>query len=175
MVVCVPPEGTPETDLEHGIGHTYLRVVPGAAEGHRRLAITRVIAPGESLGDLRERVLDELDTRGVLPFCRDYVELLHSPHDGREATDGRGRERDDLPGSAMSQPMAPLYGVADEPSLGVGLLPHASGLKNLYLASRLTLPGLGLEGEFAAGTMAAGLVANPAKSPFSRSPLLSRA
>lgn len=175
MVVCVPAPGTSADDVEHGIGHTYLRVMPGAAEGQTRLAITRVIAPGEPLGDLRERVLEEMDTRGVLPFCRGYVSCLHSPHDGREATDGRGREREDLPGSAMSQPMAPLYGVAAEPSLGVGLLPHASGLKNVYLASRLTLPGLGLEGEFAAGTMAAGLVANPAKSPFSRSPLLSKA
>ena len=32
-----------------------------------------------------------------------------------------------------------------------------------------------LEGEFASGTIAAGMVAAPAKSPFSRSPLLSRA
>lgn len=175
MAVCVPADAGSDEATLHGIGHTYLRVVAGAADGHKRLSLTRIISPDEPLGDLRERILEDLDARGVLPFCRDYVELLHSPHDGREACDGRGRDRDDLPGSAMSQPMAPLWGVDAQPSLGVGLLPHATGLKNLYLASRLTLPGLGLEGEFAAGTMAAGLVANPAKSPFSRSPLLSRA
>ncbi|MCA9706535.1 MAG: response regulator [Myxococcales bacterium] len=93
-----------------------------------------------------------------------------------EATDGRGRRRDDLgPGTAMQLPMDPIYGVDGEPSLGVGVLPHGSGIKNLCFASRLTLPGLGLEGEFASGTIAAGMVAAPAKSPFSRSPLLSRA
>ena len=55
------------------------------------------------------------------------------------------------------------------------MVPQASGLRGLHFASRLTLPGLGLEGEFAAGMAAAGLVASPAKSPFSRSGLISKA
>ncbi len=160
----------------HGVGHTYVRLSAGSREGSRRLSITRIIAPGEDVLTLRERVLEELDLRGVLPFCHDHLSLLHSPHDGREATDGRGRPRDDLgAGTAMQVPMDPLYAVDGEPSLGVGVLPHGSGIKNLHLAGRLTLPGLGLEGEFAAGTMAAGLVAAPSKAPFSRSPLLSKA
>jgi phytoene dehydrogenase-like protein len=160
----------------HGVGHTYLRLGSGSREGVKRLSITRVIAPGEDVLTLRERILEELDLRGVLPFCHDHLSLLHSPHDGREATDGRGRARTDLgAGTAMQVPMDPLYAVDGEPSLGVGVLPHGSGIKNLSFASRLTLPGLGLEGEFAAGTMAAGLVAAPGKSPFSRSPLLSKA
>ncbi|MCA9655101.1 MAG: hypothetical protein H6712_07265 [Myxococcales bacterium] len=185
MVICLPAPEHPITPTDsasratwaaHGVGHTYLRLHPGAREGQRRLSITRVVAPGEELGTLRERVLEELDLRGVLPFCRDHLTLVHSPHDGREATDGRGRPRTDLgAGTAMQVPMSELFGVDGEPSLGVGVLPHGSGLKNLYLAGRLTLPGLGLEGEFAAGMMAAGMVAAPAKSPFSRSPLLSRA
>ncbi len=183
--VCLPTPEHPITPSDsssratwaaHGVGHTYLRMGPGAREGLRRLSLTRIVAPGEDPSTLRERVLDELDARGVLPFCHDHLTLLHSPHDGREATDGRGRPLADLgPGTAMQLPMDPIYGVQGEPSLGVGVLPHGSGIKNLHLASRLTLPGLGLEGEFAAGAMAAGLVAAPAKSPFSRSPLLSRA
>ena len=71
--------------------------------------------------------------------------------------------------------MAPLYAVAKPASLGVGVLPTESGLKSMHFASRLTLPGLGLEGEFAAGTAAAAAVVAPARSPLSRSPLLSRA
>jgi phytoene dehydrogenase-like protein len=183
--VCVPTPEHPITPADsssratwaaHGVGHTYLRVAAGSREGVKRLSITRVVAPGEDVLTLRERVLEELDLRGVLPFCHDHITLLHSPHDGREATDGRGRAREDLgPGTAMQVPMDPLYAVAGEPSLGVGVLPHGSGIKNLHFAGRLTLPGLGLEGEFAAGTMTAGLVAAPTKSPFSRSPLLSKA
>jgi phytoene dehydrogenase-like protein len=183
--VCLP---TPEhritpadsssraTWVAHGVGHTYVRVGPGSREGTKRLAITRIIAPGEDVLTLRERVLEELDQRGVLPFCHDHIGLLYSPHDGRDATDGRGRPHPELgPGTAMQVPMDPLYAVTGEPSLGVGVVPHGFGIKNLHFAGRLTLPGLGLEGEFAAGTMAAGLVAAPAKSPFSRSPLLSKA
>lgn len=183
--VCLPAPEHPITPADsssratwvaHGVGHTYVRVGAGPREGVKRLSITRVIAPGEDVLTLRERVLEELDLRGVLPFCHDHIGLLYSPHDGRDASDGRGRPRADIgPGSAMQVPMDPLYAVTGEPSLGVGVLPHGSGIKNLHFAGRLTLPGLGLEGEFAAGTMAAGLVAAPAKSPFSRSPLLSKA
>jgi phytoene dehydrogenase-like protein len=182
MCVCVP-ESTPATSEDddatqwaaHGVGHTYVRPSAGSSDGLRHLTITRIVAAGDDLSQMRERVLADLDERGVLPFCHDYVQLMHSPHDDRDPTDGRGRVRNDLGPTSVAQPMAPLWMVQAAPSLGVGVLPHASGLRNLYLASRLTLPGLGLEGEFAAGTMAAGLVAAPAKSPFSRSPLLSRA
>lgn len=188
MVVCLPehPSGDaprPEADdeeaaawAEHGVGHTYIRVEPGAEEHLRRLSITHIVPVGAPLDRLREQILDDLDERGILPFCRPYIRFIHSPHDNREATDGRGDPLEQLgPSSAMTLPMAPVYGIHGDPVLGVGMLPHASGLRALHLASRLTLPGLGLEGEFAAGTAAAGLVANPAKTPFSRSPLLSRA
>jgi phytoene dehydrogenase-like protein len=43
-------------------------------------------------------------------------------------------------------------------------LPHATGVKNLYLVSRENLPGLGLEGELISGWGAARLVsAGPAR------------
>jgi phytoene dehydrogenase-like protein len=184
LVLVAPPDGEVPGDSDadyvpdraHGVGHMYLRVEPGPSETVRRIAITRIVGVEDSLADMRELVLDELDIRGVLPFCRDHVRFVHSPHDGREATDGRGRALDDLgPGSAMTVPMSPLYFVDGEPLLGVGLLPSASGVRGLSFASRVNLPGLGLEGEFAAGTAAAGLVASPARSPLSRSSLLSKA
>ena len=181
VAICIPPPRASADRVAagfagHGAGMTYLRVRPGPHEGVRTLSITRILAPDDSLIHAREMILDDLDERGVLPFARDYISLLHSPHDGREATDGSGRIIADLAtASTMTLPMAPLYAVRGEPSLGVGVLPYGAGIKHVYFASRLSLPGLGMEGEFAAGIMAAGLVAGAARTPFSRSPLLKRA
>ena len=186
MALCCPTAQTsavPEAsgtawvpDLAHGVGHTYVRSEAGSSEATRRLAITRIVAVDEDLTTMREQILDELDQRGVLPFCRPWIRMCHSPHDGREAQDGEGEPHAELgPGSAMNLPMAPIYFGDEEPLLGVGLLPTSSGIRGLSFASRACLPGLGLEGEFAAGASAAALVANPTRSPLSRSSLLSKA
>lgn len=171
----VLPQVPPEASEDPSVGSMFLRVTPGTREDTRCLAITRIVAPTEALGNMRERIVNELDERGVLPFCQPYIETLHSPHDGRPLTcKGDGTTTPQPVGSTL--PMEGLYAMRHgTPSLGVGILPHASDLKAMYFACRLNLPGLGLEGEFAAGTMAAGLVANPGRSPFSRSPLLRRA
>jgi hypothetical protein len=163
-------------DRAHGVGHLYVRSEPGGGENLRRFAITRIVAVDEPLSDQRERILAELDERGVLPFCRPWIRLVHSPHDGRDAEDGDGRLLDELgPGTAMSLPMNPIWFTEDQPLLGVGLLPAATGIRGLGVACRASLPGLGLEGEFAAGAAAAAAVASPARSPLSRSSLLSKA
>jgi hypothetical protein len=183
MVMCLPSVDTLAEDpeqarawAENGVGRMYLRMQPGTTEETRLVSVTRIIGDEEPLHDMRERILDELDVRGVLPFCRPHLRMIHSPHDGRQATAGDGQPLRDVGSSAVMQlPMDSIYMVHGDPNLGVGVLPHASGVKSLYLACRLTLPGLGLEGEFSAGLVAAGLVVNPAKSPFSRSSLLSRA
>jgi len=158
-----------------GVGASYVRVGPGPSEDTRHVRITRVVAPDEPLDDLRELVLDELDERGVLPFIHDHVLWMHSPHDGREVTDGHGRV---IPGlgtaTAMNATPPAIYGAHEPPSLGIGLLPLTTAIRNLVLASRATLPGLGLEGEFAAGAMAAGLTASAGRSPFRRPILLGR-
>jgi phytoene dehydrogenase-like protein len=174
MVVCLPT-GL-QTASTTGIGHLYLRHEPGPSEGLRSVSIVRVIGPDEAIDDLRERVLDELDVRGILPFSRRWLRLIHSPHDGREATDGEGRRLDALGGdTALRMPMDPLYRLLGaEPSLGVGMLPHSSGIKNLYFASRMTYPGLGLEGEFAAGWAAAGAVAGAGRAGLGRNLFLGR-
>ncbi len=177
MALCAPI-GVDGANLRtnHGIGTTTLRIGPGSHEGLRRVSVTRVVAPDESLHDLRERIVDDLDTRGVLPFMRKHVDLIHSPHDGRPATDGSG---DPVPGLSSTiedrLPMHPLVGVATPPVLGVGILPQATGLKNLFFATRLGLPGLGLEGQFATGAMAAGLVVPRGRTRLSRSSFLKRA
>lgn len=174
MVVCLP-SGI-QTASTSGVGHLYLRHEPGPSEGLRSVSIVLVIGPDDSTDDLRERVLDELDVRGILPFARKWLRLIHSPHDGREATDGEGRRLEALGGdTALRMPMDPLYRLLGaEPSLGVGMLPHSSGIKNLYFASRMTYPGLGLEGEFAAGWAAAGAVAGAGRAGLGRNLFLGR-
>jgi hypothetical protein len=52
----------------------------------------------------------------------------------------------------------PLLEIADEGFLGITGLPHRTHCKNLFLANREVMPGLGLEGEFIAGTRAAALI-----------------
>lgn len=177
MVQCLPRDIEPERGRRAlGLGRTFVRLDSGTGDGMRRITIERIIPAGASLHRMRERILDELDERGILPFCRPHVRWMHSPHDGREAMDGSGSPRHELrSSSSIAQTMSAIYHYHGTPTLGVGILPYESGIKALHLASRLTLPGLGLEGEFAAGTAAAGLVAPPARSPFARSPLLSRA
>lgn len=163
-------------DAAHGVGRIYVRTETGWSDTSRRITITRIIGVDEDMSDLRERTLDELDERGVLPFCQRWIRVCHSPHDGREAGDGRGDSHAELgAGSAMTLPMAPIYFSDDEALLGVGLVPTTVGVRGLSFASRACLPGLGLEGEFAAGTAAAALVASPSRSPLTRSSLLSKA
>ncbi|MCB9756129.1 MAG: hypothetical protein H6713_39915 [Myxococcales bacterium] len=142
-------------------GASYLRLAPSKdPRALRLLTITHVLPAGAELERARERVLDGLDRAGVLPFVRPHVHAMLSPHDGLGVTDGLGRAHGRAPPPVGRWPMAPLYAHAraDAP-LGVGLLPHSSGLRNMYFASRMTLPGLGLEGQFAAGLTAASLVA----------------
>lgn len=170
LALCLP-EGAPDDP----VGNTYVRVRPGASEDLRRVSICHIVPPQASTAGLRERLLDALDARGVLPFVHDHVRWVHSPHDGRSLTDARGRDVSERATPPTVHPMDPLYAISKPPSLGVGVLSTESGLKALHFACRLTLPGLGLEGEFAAGTAAAAAVVGPARSPFSRSPLLSRA
>jgi len=170
MAICLP-----EGAADDPVGNTYIRIHPGSAEDTRRLSVCHIVPPKASTAGLRERLLDALDARGVLPFCHDHVRWMHSPHDGRPLTDARGRDVSERAAPGSVHPMDPLFAVAKPPSLGVGVLSTESGLKSLHFGCRLTLPGLGLEGEFAAGTAAAAAVVGPARSPFSRSPLLSRA
>lgn len=171
MALCAPLASSP-----HGVGHMLVRCEPAASESLRRISISRIVAADEPLHEMRERCLNELDERGVLPFVGPWIRMCHSPHDGREIEDGAGAPLGDAAvGSAMNATMPAVYFTAGEPLLGVGLLASDSGVRGLHFASRVNLPGLGLEGEFAAGAAAAAMVAAPAKSPLSRSSLVSKA
>lgn len=170
MAVCVPSDpGSLDWRTRHGAGLTYLRLGKGRDDGIRNLSITRIVAHGEALGSVRERILSELDLAGILPFAARHVRSFHSPHDGRGTTDGDGNPvTDRFEGdTAVRVAMRPLYQTREQLALGVGLLPHTSGLKNLTFASRLSLPGLGTEGEFTAGLAAANAVCGPSRAGIS--------
>jgi hypothetical protein len=80
--------------------------------------------------------------------------LVHSPHDG-VPPEGVDSERGNAP---PPLPMEPIWHMPKDRPLGFCGLPHSTGIKHLLLASRQVLPGLGVEGELAAGWAAARLV-----------------
>jgi hypothetical protein len=107
----------------------------------------------EGLARLRREIRERLEI--LLPFVGKHLLLVHSPHDG-VAPEGVDGER---AGPALAAiPMEPIWGMNGTRALGFCGLPHATGVKHLLLASRQVMPGLGVEGELAAGWAAARIV-----------------
>jgi phytoene dehydrogenase-like protein len=117
---------------------------------------TRVVTAGvfvpASARDLGEGYLKLLADRigshleRLMPFAKDHLLLSSAPY--LDAGGVRGARL--LP--------HPLYEIDAEDFLGITGLTQQTPLKNLFLASRETLPGLGLEGEFLAGIRVARLI-----------------
>ncbi|MGZ3439336.1 MAG: hypothetical protein ACXVDD_07460, partial [Polyangia bacterium] len=129
------------------------------ADGYGQHAVlsVEVLAPDpspEALRALRTQVRQQLDK--LLPFVDRHLLLVHSPHDGI-APEGVDGERGATPAPAPL-PMEPIWAMPEDRPLGFCGLPHSTGVKHLLLASRQVLPGLGVEGELAAGWAAARLV-----------------
>ncbi len=105
---------------------------------------------------LGERISNHLSD--LMPFAKEHLVLSSAPH--LDAGGVRGTRL--LP--------HPLFEVDCEDYLGVTGLGQETPLKNLFLANREVLPGLGLEGEFLAGIRAARLVheAMDKKDPLKR-------
>ncbi len=93
---------------------------------------------------LVERIGGYLDR--LMPFAKTEVTLVSAPY--LDAGGVRGARL--LP--------HPLLNVSSDQTLGITGLPQRTPVKNLFLASREVLPGLGLEGEFLAGMRVAALV-----------------
>ena len=143
-----------------GQGTMYIRVSPGSDENTRIISITRIEEVEPELSGIRKRILDELHLRGVFPFMRGHIHWMYSPHDGMGVTDAAGQriEKEEVEAEGRIEPEYLYSGPESPTALGVGMLPHSTGIRNLCFASRLTYPGLGLEGEFVAGLAAAGTV-----------------
>ncbi len=127
------------------------------ADGYGQHAVLSVeaLAPDPSpaaLRTLRTAVRQHLDK--LLPFVDRHLLLVHSPHDGI-APEGVDGERSPAP---PPLPMEPIWSMPEDRPLGFCGLPHGTGIKHLLLASRQVLPGLGVEGDLAAGWAAARIV-----------------
>jgi hypothetical protein len=105
-------------------------------------------ASDEVLADMRGRLLQRLEE--LMPFSLGHVLLVHSPNqtvppEGPEAPEGK----------TPSFRPEKLWSSSLPAALGVGGLSYDAGIKGVIVASSQTLPGLGLEGTFAAGWCAA--------------------
>ena len=130
-----------EPDDEKRVVVTLVANVPAPPEGEK-------IAP--SLAALRAGLRRRLED--IMPFHAEHVLCVHSPN---EMTPPEGLETRELPSLI---PLEPLWSSELPAALGVGAVPYDIGVKNVTTASTQNLPGLGLEGDFAAGWCAARLV-----------------
>lgn len=146
-------------------GDNLLRIeVTGAAGQATRTLCIGALLPADRVEDLayvegmRGRVVDRL--RWLVPFLERHLVAVDSPHDGRKLQDLRsGREvtiKDKWARHPGRMPTVSRVGVPGP--LDVTGLPHRTGLKNLVLACRQVVPGLGLEGEFLTAWGAASII-----------------
>lgn len=103
------------------------------------------------LEELRDRMLEAL-RRDLFPFLDRHLIVASSPMLTRKG-----------PARGARLVPHPLFESDMDAALGVGLLPPKTPYKNLVLACREVLPGLGTEGEFLAGHRAAAVVAHAAR------------
>jgi len=103
---------------------------------------------------LRGRVRKQLHK--LFPFFPQHLLVMASPFDGLPP---------EIPGAARPPAAVPpiampaVYSAEGPRALDVTGLPHATGIKNLFLAGRENLPGLGVEGELVSAWGVARLVA----------------
>jgi phytoene dehydrogenase-like protein len=133
---------------------------------------------------LRGRVVERLER--LLPFFREHLVVLASPHDGLPPELGPGTSSSSssspsttrkaaAPAPVPTSPLPPVYGLESESRFDVAALPHATGIKNLYLAGRENLPGLGFEGELVSAWGVVRLIAGTQakRDPLRREVLIS--
>jgi hypothetical protein len=131
--------------------HAARRVTSKAEDESLRVVTAGIFLPATAR-DLGEGYLKLLADKmsghlhRLMPFVKDHILLSSAPY--LDAGGVRGARL--LP--------HPLYEVDTEDFLGITGLTQQTPLKNLFLASRENLPGLGLEGEFLAGIRAAKLI-----------------
>ena len=158
---------------------------PGGRTGDRTPIWIECVVPASPveggasyLGALRGRVIHTL--RRLIPSLADKPLLIASPHDGLPAEippsagqavpAGKAPVPARSPGATRSTPDGkaagtatptlppPVYALAAPRPFDAMGIPHATGLKRLYLASRANLPGLGLEGDLVSGWGVAHLI-----------------
>jgi len=124
----------------------------GGKEDEALRVLTAAAFVPQSARDLGEQHLAALAERigahleALMPFSRQHLVLASAPY----------LHAGGLRGSRLLP--HPLFQIESEALLGVEGLSQRTPVKNLFLANREVLPGLGLEGELLAGRRAARLV-----------------
>jgi phytoene dehydrogenase-like protein len=141
-----------------------IEVEPPSDRPYRTLAIETLL-PRRGIEDIpeytqsvRERLLASLGE--LVPFLGDHLEIVDSPHDGRDVQDMKNRRFVSAgePWSRGPQTMRRVYGFPVTTGLGVCALPVRTPIKKLLLVNEQVVPGLGLEGLFMAAWSAARVV-----------------
>jgi len=172
----VRPEGVPrplatESFLLPAKGAVvHLQKAPGAAPNTVLLVAEVILADGASLARAREDVLTTIFE--FLPFVEKHALVCDSPHDGRPLWDFRNATAGDpkvgpaawglraqnvdrarlrgFGGSLEPEPMIPRFVVTPPQLHGLAGEPIRTGLGNVFVTGRSTLPALGQEGELLA-------------------------
>lgn len=142
----------------------HIEVDPPGDAAHRRLCVEALLPRRgiedipEYLGGVRERIIASLGE--LVPFLGDHLQLVDSPHDGRDVFDiqRRGHVEPPEPWTRGPETMRRVYGFPVTTGLGVCALPVRSPVRKLLLANEQVVPGLGLEGLFLAAWSAARVV-----------------
>jgi hypothetical protein len=121
-----------------------------------------VEAGASYLRSLRGRVTHVV--RRLLPAFAQHMVMLGSPYDGLPV-ERRGTPAPETtpPPSLLALPPPALFSVPTQRPIDVIGVPHATGVKNLFLVSRENLPGLGLEGDLISGWGVARLMSGAKK------------
>ena len=174
--LVVRPEGVPrplatESFLLPAKGAVvHLQKAPGAAPNTVLLVAEVILAEGASLARAREDVLTTIFE--FLPFVEKHALVCDSPHDGRPLWDFRNATAGDpkvgpaawglraqnvdrarlrgFGGSLEPEPMIPRFVVTPPQLHGLAGEPIRTGLGNVFVTGRSTLPALGQEGELLA-------------------------
>ena len=178
LSLVVKPEGVPrplaiESFLLPGAATrsaVHLQQSPGATAGTVLLVAEVILPEGANLSRAREDVLTTLFE--FLPFIEKHALVCDSPHDGRPLWDFRSATAGDprvgpaawglraqhvdrarlrgFGGSLEPEPMIPRFAVTPTQLHGLAGEPIRTGLGNVFVTGRSTLPALGQEGELLA-------------------------
>ena len=178
LSLVVKPEGVPrplatESFLLPGAptrSAVHLQKAPSATAGTVLLVAEVILPSGANLSRVREDVLTTLFE--FLPFVEKHALVCDSPHDGRPLWDFRSATAGDprvgpaawglraqhvdrarlrgFGGSLEPEPMIPRFAVTPPQLHGLAGEPIRTGLGNVFVTGRSTLPALGQEGELLA-------------------------
>jgi hypothetical protein len=134
------------------------------SEGERGVLCVESLLPRRGVEEVtgyldtaRDRVLESLSE--LMPFLRESLSIVDSPHDGRPPTDGSGAAIEDAePWGRGPRSMRAVHGYPLPGALGVSALPVRTPIKRFLWASHQVLPGLGTEGELLSAWAAARIV-----------------